>query len=847
MNKRLEAWRGNVASRMRRATRGRETLLADVGAVVLIVFLTVFSARSVFFGETMYVGLDAATQFYPWYSLLGETLRAGEIPGWNPRQFAGAPFAADPLSGWTYLPAMVLFTLLPTVSAAAKSYAFFHLLMAGLAAFALARTLKMGTSGALVAAVAYEFGNYIFVRNTCCFAFSSVMVWLPVSILGAEMAIRSRRFLDRVLWCALSGFAMSQIFASWLGQGAYYALLVLGAYVAYRAFLFPPESAEGVPRRIFGGVFVGVLVLVFGFGFAAAGLVPRLEYNGLSTLAGGYGYDVLPTGGLGGEGWRRLILPPSDFYVGAGVVSLALCAPLLALRRGSVRYGVPFFAGLSIVAFTLSGRGTTLIHTALYELPMLEGLLPYRSQRFMVVFFLGAAMLAGAAISHLGERGRKGAVISLPILAALFVATRSDLRYTPGPSEEVESPVDATAWTDSAPRLLDLGVQMAPGAFLALLAATALATAYALFPRRWAVPRGSFAVLLALAVFVDLNGAGMAALDDRSEEAGVREIVERDLEEYYSPTNATRFLQSEENPPFRYVSHAPEFGASGELRPLNINFSDITVRRMEASNRATVHGGNLYNVQGYNAVHLARFDEYLEKMNGREQNYHDAEIFSRGTYSPLLDLLDVRYVVLPATVAPKNPPNRYYFDPEISESVYLGDGVNIFENEGAAGRAWIVHSAREVGPDPEREIFSDSRSAGQEILDLLDAGDVDPRETALLESPPPNLETPEAPSTASVTEYEANRMEVETSTDAAGLLVMSEVYYPGWNAYVDGERVEVERANFLFRAVPVPAGEHTVELRYESRSLRAGILISFLTTLALAGLSAVRLAIRRSP
>jgi uncharacterized membrane protein YfhO len=90
-------------------------------------------------------------------------------------------------------------------------------------------------------------------------------------------------------------------------------------------------------------------------------------------------------------------------------------------------------------------------------------------------------------------------------------------------------------------------------------------------------------------------------------------------------------------------------------------------------------------------------------------------------------------------------------------------------------------------------------------------------------------------------------MEIETSTDADGLLVTSEVYYPGWNAYVDGERVEVERANFLFRAVPVPAGEHTVELRYESRSLRAGILISFLTTLALAGLSAVRLAIRRSP
>ncbi|MBA2691418.1 MAG: hypothetical protein H0U65_02840, partial [Rubrobacter sp.] len=188
-------WRSHTASRLRKAARGRESLLADAGAVGLILVLTVFSARNVLLGG-MTVGLDSASQFYPWYSFLGETLRSGELPGWNPRQFSGAPFAADPLSGWTYLPAMVLFTLLPTVSAA-KSYVFLHLLMAGLAVFALARTLKMGTSGTLVAAVAYEFGSYFYVRNTCCFAFSSVMVWLPISILGAEMAIRSRRSLDR--------------------------------------------------------------------------------------------------------------------------------------------------------------------------------------------------------------------------------------------------------------------------------------------------------------------------------------------------------------------------------------------------------------------------------------------------------------------------------------------------------------------------------------------------------------------------------------------------------------------------------------------------------------------------
>jgi hypothetical protein len=59
------------------------------------------------------VSKDPITQYYPWYSYLGEGLRSLDIPAWNPSQFSGAPFAGDPLSGWTYMPAMILFTILP--------------------------------------------------------------------------------------------------------------------------------------------------------------------------------------------------------------------------------------------------------------------------------------------------------------------------------------------------------------------------------------------------------------------------------------------------------------------------------------------------------------------------------------------------------------------------------------------------------------------------------------------------------------------------------------------------------------------------------------------------------------
>ena len=56
---------------------------------------------------------DWPAQFFPVYAFLGERLRNFDIPGWNPYQFSGAPFAGDPESGWMYFPAMAVYELLP--------------------------------------------------------------------------------------------------------------------------------------------------------------------------------------------------------------------------------------------------------------------------------------------------------------------------------------------------------------------------------------------------------------------------------------------------------------------------------------------------------------------------------------------------------------------------------------------------------------------------------------------------------------------------------------------------------------------------------------------------------------
>ena len=775
----------------------------DLAVCLLLVVLSLVVVWDLVAGGTV-VGKDTITQYYTWYSYLGERLRSGDIPGWNPYQFAGAPFAGDPLSGWTYLPAMILFAALP-VSAAAKGYLFVHLLLAGLFTYALARVLRMNLAGALLAAVAYEFNVFVYWRNLCCSPYVSVMAWLPLAILGTELAVRSARWTDRCLWLGVGGLALSQILAAWPGQGSYYALLALGGYVAYRTLLSPPENFRGLRDRVFGSLLHGGGLLLFGFGLAAAGLLPRVEYHALSTLADGYGNIEgvrAAWGGWTSDDWKRL-LTPGLVYPGLTVLALALAAPLVA--RG--RHAVPFFFVLSICTLILSSPDGTPLHSVLYLLlPGFEWMHPHGPGRIKVILYLGIALLAGATMSRLGERvGNARTLVAVPLAVSFLLAVfAAVLLATEGP-------------------LAGFGTGASLVSLSALAVANACLVAYVLSPAR----RQGAALLVALVLFVDLFAAGRATLAERATADLGKDLVKVDLSRYFEPTGAAEFLRSEtEGEPARYFGYGPHRLGDGWSFNYNNRFAEPDTSALLASNLGTPLG--LQSIQGYNAVHIARYDEYMTKLNGRSQGYHNADVVPQGLDSPLLDLLNVRYMIVPADVGADQDALLELKDAH--PAVYGDERVEVLENRDALPRAWIVHSARQ-SPPPE-------------ILEELGSGAVDPRETALLERPHPDLDQPEDPSAdrATVTEYEADRMSLRTATDARGLLVLSEAYYPAWKAYVDSEPVPLYVADHALRAVSVPAGEHSVELRYESWTLQAGLAVSLLAYLALAVLviSAVR-------
>jgi uncharacterized membrane protein YfhO len=115
----------------------------------------------------------------------------------------------------------------------------------------------------------------------------------------------------------------------------------------------------------------------------------------------------------------------------------------------------------------------------------------------------------------------------------------------------------------------------------------------------------------------------------------------------------------------------------------------------------------------------------------------------------------------------------------------------------------------------------------------------DPRSSIILESDA----QPRAPGTADpapplvpaeITSYEPTRVVVRVNASHQGHLVLTDTFYPGWRATVDGRPTAIARANFLFRAVPIGAGVHEIVFTYEPRSFTVGATLGVLGLLALA-------------
>ena len=777
----------------------------DRFTLALLVATALVVSASVFGDVTRYIRGDWPTMFFPFYKLLGERLRAFDIPGWNPDQFAGVPFAADPSSGWWYLPAMALYALFPAEPATAL-FIGFHVLLSAIAAYALARLTGLSPAGALVAGFAFTF-PWLVPAAAGAVLLMQITTWLPIALIGVELARRPSRVLPRLAGIALAGLALCLILASWLGQGAYYSLLVIGGWVAWRTLVTPP--GDWTPRRrLINLAGIGGGVLLLGFALNAAALLPRLEANTRSNAAGGIytgisawsdtklgtPLDVVArslAGGFSVAAWD---------YVGAAVLALALLAPFVATRWPPLL----FWLIVPIAAIILVLPEPTPLKSLAYALlPRFELIHTHLPDRILMVVPLAAAMLAGATTDALvcrlpAPRWRQPvAILAIVALAAGGIA-------------------------------LERGGILTRVSLLAALAALAIAAVAILLPG--ATRPALLVVALAAVILWDpvgrvlLAGWGPGAGPERSLHAALGGEVEAFLHE----NGAAAFLRKATSAnPGRYAGYDPALlpdpEAVGDLPPQAYRNHWLgPANWLLVQNWGTWFG--VEDVQGYNPIHIKRYGEYIDVLNGHRQEYHETDIFPGGLDSPLLAPLNLRYLIIPAD-APERPALAPLLD--TMPAVYDDARVIIVENRAAFPRAWLVHEAEQVPSD--------------ETLPLLANGTVDPARTALLEVTPPPL-APAADPGAEAVSYirpAPDRITVEATAQAPGLLMLSEIWDPGWQATIDGEAAPTLQANSIFLAIPIAAGQHRVELHYTPPYLWLGLGISAATLLLLLAAGAV--------
>jgi hypothetical protein len=135
-----------------------------------------------------------------------------------------------------------------------------------------------------------------------------------------------------------------------------------------------------------------------------------------------------------------------------------------------------------------------------------------------------------------------------------------------------------------------------------------------------------------------------------------------------------------------------------------------------------------------------------------------------------------------------------------------------------AEAAYLVYSAR-VEPDDTL------------ALQQMAAPEFDPRRQVILSDPPRTALAGNGTGTAEYLERLPHRLALQIDTDVGGILVLSEIHYPGWRATVDGQPVPILRADTILRAIEVPAGQHVVEMTFSPWSVKFGWVVSAATLL----------------
>lgn len=724
-------------------------------------------------------GGDLVSFLFPTYRFAADVIQQGRLPLWNPALYAGAPFISDIQAGFLYPPNLLLFWLNPQFEYVWMQWlSMGHLWWAGLGIYVLARTLGFSPPAALLAGTAFQFSDPLLI-HLGNYNLIAVLSWLGWILAALHRTLHSPNGRSGLAWASLTALLFALSAYPGHAQSSYYVGMAVGGYwVGWVILRWTSQdqrmkNQEWARRSLFFILYslrpMAVIALLT-FLLAAPILLPAVEmipWTGRASFAyqETVGFSLAPLPGIAG------LLTPGFFGRGP------------ALHWGLWdRVELPY-AGAVTLLLAVAGLSLTRRRADWARLLPWIGLGLFGFGVALGIYAPLHGWLTQILPGYAQFRAPARAIVLFTLSLSILAAAGMDglLAQAKSAGRGAAPYLAFLRWGGLAQAALLLPVSLGalllwqeePTAFLrASVAALAVSWVVAAWLGTWlltslwsrgALGRGWFAGLLTGLLLMELAATG-----------AYTDIAEADPAANFHHPEIVQFLAAAPGPP----SPVEGIGAAFRID------TRTGIEPFWQPNTAALHWGEagLEDVWGVaNPLFLSHYDRFSERTGGR--------------HTRLYDMLNGAYVI----VADGTPlPDK--FTPALDAPGPLA----VYHNPDALPRAWLATESLTL-PDEDA------------VLSALTGPGFDPLETVLL--------LPGAQTRLPGPWLRAPLLRLEVTAPEAGHLVLSEVWYPGWWARVNGAEVPVLRANSAFRAVPVPPGRVTVDLYFVPLGWQWGVLL----------------------
>ena len=758
-------------------------VLGGLLVLTVIAFWRVIFLRQFSFG----VENDFLRQFYPARVYEVKSLASGSFPLWSPYVLSGQAFFASYQTAMLYPFNLLMVGAYALAGAsfplkAQNIFVVFHLYLAGVFTYLLARDLDAGRTGSTIAAITFMFSGFM-VAHAGHINQVSTAAWMPLIFFLFNRSLVRRKWP----YAVAAGGAMGVALLAGHLQSVFYLCALLAGLVVFRAWQHYRSQPE-MAGPLFG---VGALALVVAIagGLAAAQLIPTYQLIGLSTRSR-IPYAIAQTSSLPRYQVLNLLFPkffgttPHNYVGGwlmwetygySGIVAGALgVVALLRKKRGMAIF---LWVALIVSLILALGPGGYLF-TALFKLGIFVNRF-HDPARIVVIFAFTSALLAGLGAGHIVEvygSGDRKASVNVVKLVGLLTG-------------------------------LLVIVALGLVAFLSLRNGKALANHLGL--RSMIMP-----VLLVVGLLVVLLVARQFKLNVRALGALLIVLVAVDV----ILLNAG-WVVVKVNPNDIYADKAASTVVAAQARPFRVETDAFNMYR-------AYDDGALYSVEkatGDDSLVLADYDNYRQIILPQQAPGVQVGLFYEGAInSPMLDAENDVYFMT------RKPINPKLLAPGKLKLFGKFGSVYVYRNTIPLPRAFVVDAAA----------YSDNQKVYQVMLatrgkDLHNTSLVVMPSVAAARGQGARIGAVSRP--VKVVSQSASRLVLAVDPAAKGLMTVSELYYPGWQAYLDGRKVDTFKTDLMFRGVMLPGGQKTVEFRFEPTNINAGAVISLVILAFLIG------------